>query len=99
MDIEFTVNGIRFIANESKMARNPTKHAGVTFEQASEAFFDPFLRIIDASPDEEARDAVIGMDKAARLLYVVHIIKEGDHIRLISARKATREERRLYENV
>jgi len=99
MDIEFTLNGIRFVADEVKMARNPDKHSGVTFQQAVEAFFDPFLRIVDASPDEEARDAIIGMDKSSRLLYVVHIVKEEGMIRLISTRKATRTERRFYEAI
>lgn len=98
MDIEFELQGIRFVANRDKAKRNPAKHQGVTFEQAAQAFFDPFLRVVDADRNEEARDAVIGMDVTSRLLFVVHIQQEDDHIRLISARKATREERNLYEN-
>lgn len=85
MDKEFVLNRIRFVANATKMANNPIKHRGITFEQAAEAFFDPFLRILDAGPEEEARDAVLGMDRALRLLYVVHIVKERACIRLISA--------------
>lgn len=98
MDIEFALHGIRFVANETKMARNPGKHEGVTFEQAAEAFFDPFLKVVDASRNDEARDAIIGMDRASRILFVVHIVMDDEKIRLISARKAIREERRLYEN-
>jgi uncharacterized DUF497 family protein len=98
MDIEFELQGIRFVANREKARRNPAKHQGVTFEQAAQAFFDPFLRVVDADRNEEARDAVIGMDASSRLLFVVHIQQEDDRIRLISARKATREERNLYEN-
>lgn len=98
MDIEFELQGVRFVANRDKARRNPAKHQGVTFEQAAQAFFDPFLRVVDADRDEEARDAVIGMDASSRLLFVVHIQQEDDRIRLISARKATREERNLYEN-
>jgi uncharacterized DUF497 family protein len=60
-------------------------------------FFDPFLRLVDASVESEARDAVIGMDEAWNMLCVVHIQLEGDLIRIISARKATRSERLLYE--
>ena len=70
---------------------------GVTFEQAAEAFFDPFLKVVDASRNEEARDAIIGMDMRWNLLFVVHIELEEDAIRLISARKATRKEREDYE--
>jgi len=98
MDIEFEIQGIRFVANREKARRNAAKHQGVTFEQAVQAFFDPFLRVVDADRNEEARDAVIGMDASSRLLFVVHIQQEDECIRLISARKATREERNLYEN-
>ncbi|WP_223342377.1 MULTISPECIES: BrnT family toxin [unclassified Synechocystis] len=45
----------------------------------------------------EARDSVIGLDRRWNLLYVVFIERENDTIRIISARKATREERNLYE--
>lgn len=98
MGIEFEFQGIRFVASREKARRNPVKHQGVTFEQAAQAFFDPFLKVVDADRNEEARDAVIGLDAASRLLFVVHIQQEDDRIRLISARKATREERNLYEN-
>ena len=98
MDIEFELQDIRFVANREKARRNPSKHQGVTFEQAAQAFFDPFLKVVDADRNEEARDAVIGMDASSRLLCVVHIQHEDEYIRLISARKATGEERNLYEN-
>lgn len=97
MDIEFVQHGIRFIANRNKAQSNLRKH-GVSFEQAAEAFFDPFLKIIDASRRDETRDAMIGRDDIGRLLFVVHLLFEDDSIRLISARKATREERLFYEN-
>jgi len=63
-----------------------------------EAFFDPFVVVTDASIDDETRDAVIGMDTHWNLLFVVHILFEDDTIRLISARRATRNERRTYED-
>jgi uncharacterized DUF497 family protein len=52
---------------------------------------------VDASRNEEARDAIIGMDRRWNLLFVVHIELEEDAIRLISARHATRKERNDYE--
>lgn len=97
MDVEFQLLGIAFVANRAKMTANERKH-GVSLEQAAEAFFDPFLKVVDASRENEARDAIIGMDTASRLLFVVHLVQEGDRIRLISARKATRQERDHYEN-
>ena len=98
MDVYFLLNGITFIWNEEKAQTNPAKHDGVTFQQAAEAFFDPFLVIVDASRNSEARDAVIGLDSRWNLLYVVHIERDNDMIRIISARKATRKEREYYEN-
>lgn len=98
MDVYFVLNGITFVWNEQKARQNPAKHNGVTFQQATEAFFDPFLVVVDASRNNEARDAVIGLDKRWNLLYVVHIERHDDMIRIISARKATRKERDYYEN-
>ncbi len=71
---------------------------GVTFQQAAEAFFDPFLSIVNASRNDEARDAVIGLDRRWNFLYVVYVERENDTIRIISARKATPKEREYYED-
>ncbi|EGW23221.1 protein of unknown function DUF497 [Methylobacter tundripaludum SV96] len=76
---------------------NAIKHDGITFDQAAEAFFDPFLKLVDAGRNHESRDAVIGYDEKGRLLFVVHIEVEGEFIRLISARKATLTERNAYD--
>jgi uncharacterized protein len=98
MNVYFVLNGITFSWNNEKAQANPLRHDGITFQQAAEAFFDPFLVLTDASRNDEARDAVIGLDARWNLLYVVHIEHEGENIRIISARKATRQERLLYEN-
>jgi len=90
-------HGVRFTAERDKARNNLRKH-GVSLGQAAETFFDPFLKIIDASRQDETRDAIIGYDETGCLLFVVHLLLEDDCIRLISARRATREERRLYEN-
>ena len=97
MDTRFVLQGITFIWDETKARENPRHHDGMTFEQAAEAFFDPFLKVVDASRNAEARDAIIGQDTRWNLLFVVHIELEEDAIRLISARKATRKERDDYE--
>ena len=93
MDERFELNGISFVWDASKARMNLTKHQ-VSFAQAAEVFFDPFFRVIDASPDTESRDAVIGMDTAWNLLCVVHVVIEDDRIRIISARSATRNAQR-----
>ncbi|MDE2831731.1 MAG: BrnT family toxin [Gemmatimonadota bacterium] len=98
MDIYYELHNITFVWDENKARTNSIKHDGVTFEQAVEAFFDPFLKVVDASRSEEARDAIIGLDTHWNLLFVVHIEIQDDEIRIISARKATRRERFDYEN-
>ncbi len=98
MDVYFVLNGITFVWNDEKALINSRKHDGVTFQQAASAFFDPFLKVVDASRNNEARDAIIGIDTNWVLLFVVHIEFEDDIIRIISARKATRQERNYYEN-
>ena len=78
-----------------KADRNARKH-GVTFEEAATVFSDPLALIIeDESHHENAR--IIGESLAARILLVVFVERDGDLVRLISARRATRHERRRYE--
>ncbi len=61
MDIRYVLNGIVFVWNEQKAQLNQQKHDGVTFEQAAEVFFDPFVKIVDASREFEAREAAISL--------------------------------------
>ena len=98
MDIRHELNGMVFVWNARKAASNPGKHDGITFEQAATAFFDPFFRLTEAGRNHEARDAIIGFDASSCLLYVVHVQIEDECIRIISARRATNEERRDYEH-
>ena len=98
MDIRHELNGASFVWNASKALVNPGKHDGVTFEQAATVFFDPFFRLVEAGRNDEARDAIIGYDISNRLLFVVHVQIEDEGIRIISARKATTEERRNHEH-
>ena len=97
MDEQFQLHKINFVWDKRKLKINLAKH-GLSFEQAAEAFFDPFIKIVDASRNQEMRDAIIGMDKQWHLLFVVHIAFEEDQIRIISARKVTRSEKDYYEN-
>ncbi len=83
--------------NAEKARLNARKH-GVAFVQAAEVFFDPFLRLVEASRRDEARHAAIGYDCDSRLLCVVHLVVEDECIRVISARRATRAEREIYDS-
>ena len=98
MDIRFELHGMTFVWDEAKAAINPRSHDGITFEQAASVFFDPFFRLVDASRNGQSRDAVIGFDAAGRLLFVVHIERDGESIRIVSARKATKQERADHDS-
>ena len=95
MNVTFTLQGINFEWNRRKAQLNLKKH-GVSFEEAAEVFFDPFYQHGDASTRGEEREFVLGYSTRQRLLLVVHI-RRAERFRIISARPATREERRQYE--
>jgi uncharacterized DUF497 family protein len=97
MDLYFLYHGQRFVWDTEKASGNVSKH-GISFEAACQVFFDPFIRIEDASTSEEQREAAIGLTEDWTLLFVVHMLREGDTIRIISARPATAQERRFYED-
>jgi uncharacterized protein len=95
MDIIYQLQGVEFEWDAEKARSNIASH-GVTFEEAAEVFFDPFYQGGDASTEDEAREFVIGYSLAQRLLLVVYVDR-GERTRIISARQATRPERKLYE--
>lgn len=79
-----------------KAERNLTKH-GVSFEEAASALLDPMaLGFEDSDAEGESRWILLGMSPQARLLTIVYTLREGERIRLISARKATRNEAEQY---
>jgi uncharacterized DUF497 family protein len=80
MDEYFELNGIGFLWDRAKARENLQRH-GVSFEQASEAFFDPFLRVIDAGTDAESRDALIGMDTRRGIQVQNRICPQGNPTR------------------
>ena len=89
--------GIAFEWDRGKDSANRRKH-GVGFAEASTVFDDP-LSITIADPDhaiDEERFVIVGMSTKRSLLSVVHTVR-GERIRLISARSATKHERRNYE--
>ncbi|MCB0197023.1 MAG: BrnT family toxin [Anaerolineae bacterium] len=96
MNAVYYLQGIDFEWDDNKAKSNLRKH-GVSFEEAAEVFFDPFYQSGDASANQEQRDFIIGYSLAPRLLLVVYV-ERGERTRIISARQATRQERKLYEN-
>lgn len=89
---------MRFDWDERKAAANLAKHR-VSFEEAATVFLSDAALLFpdpDHSEDED-RFILLGPSDAFHLLVVVHCYRESDEvIRLISARKATRGERKAY---
>ena len=90
---------LRFTWDPGKAQVNERKH-GVSFEEASTVFFDEEAILID-DPDhsaDEDRFLLLGLSSRVRLLTVCHCVveSEGDVLRPISARKATKREQTAY---
>jgi uncharacterized DUF497 family protein len=88
---------VPFEWNAQKAATNLRKH-GVSFEEAASVFFDPLSETGD-DPDhsvDERRFVTFGVSSSGRLLVVAHADRD-DVIRIISARPATRADRKIYE--
>ena len=92
------MGALRFVWDSRKARENARKH-GVTFEEAQTVFLDDHAVLIldpDHSADED-RFVLLGISARLRILVVCHCYRESDsEIRLISARKADRKERRQY---
>ncbi|MFM5888035.1 MAG: BrnT family toxin [Dolichospermum sp.] len=95
MNFVYQNQGIEFEWNINKAESNFIKHS-VRFEEAVEVFFDPFYQEGDASDNNEKRDFILGYSLSQRLLLVVYVERKTRN-RIISARLATKSERRLYE--
>jgi uncharacterized DUF497 family protein len=88
---------VRFEWDPTKAEANRAKH-DISFEEAMTVFANPLARIF---PDEEhsideLREIIIG-HSARHQLILVHFTSIKDRVRIFSARKATRRERKDYE--
>ena len=88
---------MKFEWDENKAKSNVVKH-GITFSEAVTIFADPYLLFTEDSQhsQEEEREWAIGVAENGSLIVVVFTIRD-ETIRIISARKATRNERKQYE--
>ncbi len=92
------MSDIRFEWDEAKNRQNIRKH-GISFEEAQTVFLDDHaIRFYDPDhSEEEDRFIMLGISFKLRVLVVCHCYKESDSvIRIISARKATRQEGKHY---
>lgn len=92
------MNSLGFEWDENKNLSNQQKH-GASFDEAKTVFADEFGRLIP-DPDHslgEERFILMGMSSQFRLLTVCHCERGSNTIRIISARKADKSERKQYE--
>lgn len=90
---------IEFEWDPRKARENRRKH-GVSFEEAQSVFYDEYAiqYFDDTHSESEERFVMLGMSIRTRVLVVCHCERgQGQVLRIISARKATRNERRHYE--
>ena len=90
--------GIKFEWDKKKASSNLKKH-DVSFDEASTVFKDPLANVFDDEKhsQNEDREYIIGHSSLRRLLIVFFTERARDLIRIFSARKATKIERRDYE--
>ena len=84
--------------DERKNRANRKKH-GISFEEAQSAFLDENARVMPDSEhsEDEERFVLLGLSVSLKIVVVCHCYREKDRvIRIISARKADREEQRQY---
>lgn len=92
---------VEFVWDPKKDRVNVKKH-GISFSEAVTVFFDPLAKVSD-DPDhsnDEDRFIIVGQSQERRTLVVVHVYRsEGNVIRIVSARKATKRERSEFEEL
>jgi uncharacterized protein len=96
--VHFYMSEIRFEWDQRKAKSNEKKH-GISFDEASSAFYDDDGLVIEdpEHSEVEGRFILLALSAAVRLVVVVHCFRdEDDVIRIISARKATPAESRQY---
>jgi uncharacterized protein len=86
---------MRFSWHDEKARSNAAKH-GVAFADAATVFADP-LAIVVGDATYAERSIIIGVSAQSRLLFTVFVELSEDHVRIISARRATPHERKKYE--
>ena len=90
---------VRFEWDTAKALINLKKHS-VSFEEAKTVFFDDFaVQFFDQeNSDNEDRFLMLGISNETNLLLICHCERDdGNTIRIISARKATKNESKYYQ--
>ena len=93
------MNELTFEWDKNKNRENIIKH-GIDFEEAKTVFYDEMAIVFD-DPDhseDEDRFLIIGYSLRERVCIISHCFRDNDTIRIISARKALKDEIRDYHD-
>jgi len=81
----------------AKDAANKKKHQGISLADSEPVFYDRNALTLEDGDHGEQRWIIIGKDALDRLLVVAYTYRDPNYVRIISARLATRNERRNYQ--
>ena len=98
LDVSYELSGYHFVWNSEKYRLNCQKH-NVTFEEAATLFLDDDTEYLEDKEhsDYEERFIAIGFSESDSILTVCHCLRDNDSvIRIFSARKATKQERKKF---
>ncbi|HEF4758173.1 TPA: BrnT family toxin [Pseudomonas putida] len=82
--------------HKAKNAANKLKHKGISLAETEAVFHDECALTLQDDRHDEPRWITIGLDAKGRLLVVAYTYREPNFVRIISARLASKNERRQY---
>ena len=82
--------------HKAKNAANKLKHQGISFAETEPVFHDEQALTFQDDHHDEQRWIIMGLDAKGRLLVVAYTCRDPNFVRIISARFATKNERRHY---
>ncbi|WP_416740823.1 BrnT family toxin [Pseudomonas sp. NFX71] len=83
-------------SHKAKNAANKLKHQGISLAETDAVFHDERALTLQDDLHDEQRWIIMGLDAKGRLLVVAYTYREPNFVRIISARLATKNERRQY---
>lgn len=82
--------------HKAKNAANKLKHLGISLAETEQVFHDERALTLQDNHHEEQRWIIMGLDGKGRLLVVAYTYRDPNFVRIISARLASKNERRQY---
>ena len=91
------MNSFEIQYDKAKNAANKSKHRGISLAETEAVFYNDRAMTVQDNHHDEQRWIIMGMDAKGRLLVVAFTYRDPNFVRIISARVATKNERRSYQ--